>query len=84
MRMRYIVVTGGSRGIGAAIAEAFLKQGATVGLVAQNAQRLHETVQALQSQYGKDSVLSWAGDLSNADACKSICEQITNQLPVVD
>lgn len=44
---KVVVVTGGSRGIGRATAEAFVRVGATVRIVARNADQLAETAGAL-------------------------------------
>lgn len=46
---RTVVVTGGSRGIGAMIAEGFVKSGATVFIAARNADACEATAQALSA-----------------------------------
>jgi 3-oxoacyl-[acyl-carrier protein] reductase len=55
-----VVVTGGSKGIGLAVAEAFLAEGASVTLVARDAGRLTEAAKGLQGR-----VETVAADLSN-------------------
>src|SRR3546814_11863536 len=54
-----VVVTGGSKGIGLAVAEAFLAEGASVTLVARDAGRLSEAAKSLPGQ-----VDTLAADLS--------------------
>ena len=49
---KHALVTGGARGIGAAVARGLLEQGATVTIAGRNASALAETVQALGA-YGK-------------------------------
>jgi len=62
---KVIIVIGGSRGIGYAIAEAFLKAGAMVLIVAKNPDRLRDAADKL-SQSGK--VASQACDITDSDA----------------
>lgn len=56
---KHVVVTGGSKGIGLAVAEAFLAEGASVTLVARDAGRLSEAAKGLPGRV--DTV---AADLS--------------------
>lgn len=44
-----VIVTGGSRGYGAGIAEAFVKAGARVWITGRNEARLHETAQRIEA-----------------------------------
>jgi 3-oxoacyl-[acyl-carrier protein] reductase len=60
-----VLVTGGSRGIGRAIVEAFLDEGATVGFCARNAEEVAATQVALQD---RGSVTGSAVDVGDADA----------------
>jgi NAD(P)-dependent dehydrogenase (short-subunit alcohol dehydrogenase family) len=60
-----VLVTGGSRGIGRAIVEAFLDEGATVGFCARNREEVAATQLALQD---RGSVTGSAVDVGDADA----------------
>jgi short-subunit dehydrogenase len=62
-----IIVTGASRGIGKAIAEAFATEGATLFLCARNKQVLEETAATLQSKYSKSIIHTMAADLSKKE-----------------
>ena len=67
-----VLVTGGSRGIGRAIVEAFLDEGATVGFCARNADEVAATRQALQD---RGRVTGTALDVGDADALTSWVEE---------
>ncbi|GAB4191097.1 MAG: SDR family oxidoreductase [Wenzhouxiangellaceae bacterium] len=61
------LVTGGSRGIGYAVAEQLLSFGATVIICARGEMDLHSARDRLREQYGSDRVHGIAADLSEAD-----------------
>ena len=67
-----VLVTGGTRGIGRAIVEAFLDEGATVGFCARNADDVASTQQALQD---RGSVTGSAVDVGDADALAAWVEE---------
>lgn len=73
-----VLVTGASRGIGAAIARAFLQEGARVTLVARDASRLGATAQALARDFGAASVLTCAGDCANPEDVARVCASIVD------
>jgi NAD(P)-dependent dehydrogenase (short-subunit alcohol dehydrogenase family) len=60
-----VLVTGGTRGIGRAVVEAFLDEGATVGFCARNPDEVAATQQALQD---RGSVTGSVLDVGDADA----------------
>ena len=59
---KYFLVTGAIRGIGRAIAESLLSEGANVGLVARGRVQLEQTVDELRQQYGSKQVVDWSTD----------------------
>lgn len=62
------VVTGGSRGIGKAIAIRFAEEGADVAITARNIESLKETAEAIKSKGGKATLLAWdVSDVTQAD-----------------
>jgi short-subunit dehydrogenase len=72
-----VVITGASRGIGAAIAERFAAAGNTIILCARNKEKLEAFAETLQPS-GKANVLSHAADLSiqtDAEAFAKWCLQ---------
>jgi 3-oxoacyl-[acyl-carrier protein] reductase len=62
------LVAGSSRGIGNAIAQGFLEEGARVVITGRNASSLEATQNELSGAFGEERVLAWQGDLSKADA----------------
>lgn len=79
---RHILVTGGSKGIGLACAEAFGREGARVTLVARQPAGLADAVQKLKAQgieaYGH------AADLTQADAAQAMVDAVYAQQGPVD
>ena len=72
---KVVVVTGGSRGIGRMIAEAFVVNGARVTITARKADACHATAEEL-SQHGLCTSLP--ADLSTADGRRNFVEQLTS------
>jgi 3-oxoacyl-[acyl-carrier protein] reductase len=65
LRGKRVIVTGGSRGIGRAIASAFLDEGARVAICARGADSLDEAVRALGQQgevHGRPADIGRAGE----------------------
>src|SRR4029078_5672630 len=67
-----VLVTGGTRGIGRAIVEAFLDEGATVGFCARDADEVAATQQALQD---RGSVTGSTLEVGEADGLAAWVEE---------
>ena len=67
LKNRVVLIAGASRGIGVAIAEALLAEGAKVALTARGAAGLGETRSRLATMYGADRVWALAGDMRDAE-----------------
>ena len=68
MRGRGAIVTGGSKGLGLAIAENYLKAGANVAIVARTQATLDEARQSVASA-GPGRTVAIAADVATADGC---------------
>jgi NAD(P)-dependent dehydrogenase (short-subunit alcohol dehydrogenase family) len=77
-----VLVTGGSSGIGAALAEGFARAGATVGICARRADRLGEVLERVRA-HAPDS-RSWTVDLSDLDGIESFARRVEDDLGGVD
>lgn len=73
-----VVVIGGSRGIGFAIAERFLEKGRRTAIVARNAVRLEEAAVELKAATGAE-VLTILCDVSEANAFDLIAAELTRR-----
>jgi len=76
------IVTGGTRGIGRAIAEAFLREGARVVLTGRNAEAAEATARALVAATGREvgAAIGLAADLATADAATACVNAAVERL----
>jgi len=77
-----VLITGGSSGIGAGLAESFAAAGATVGIAARRGDRLAEVLERCQV-HSPDSTM-WTVDLSEPSAVDRLAEQAMDELGGVD
>jgi 3-oxoacyl-[acyl-carrier protein] reductase len=81
---RSAIVTGGSKGLGLAIAEEYFASGADVAILARDQGALAEAKQKIQTRGGKGKIVAISCDVSKADAIKKACDQITSEFGKVD
>ena len=70
------LVTGGSRGIGKAVARALLLEGAQVAILARNAERLAATVAELVNETGGKVVAVVADTIDDAQVARALAEAV--------
>ncbi|MEC8794721.1 MAG: SDR family NAD(P)-dependent oxidoreductase, partial [Pseudomonadota bacterium] len=73
-----VLVTGGGRGIGASIAEGFVRAGAKVYICSRRAETCAETAKAL-SEFGTCIALPVAGDISTAEGRAAVVTAMTER-----
>lgn len=83
---RLVYITGGSSGIGLAVAEAFLKDGASVLLIARDQDKLDKARESLVINTGRDagSIDTASLDISNFERVKEILEGKINSDGIPD
>ncbi len=77
------VVTGGSRGIGKAIARRLAEEGADVVISARTAETLDATAQEIASDTGR-TVTPVAADLATMEGCETLHREATNRFDHIE
>jgi 3-oxoacyl-[acyl-carrier protein] reductase len=72
---KHVFIAGASRGIGMAIAEAFLAEGASVSLTARGVEALEAAYEELGARHGKDRLFRKAGDMTQTEPIAAALEQ---------
>lgn len=81
---KVVCVTGSSQGIGRAIAEAFLEEGARVVLTGRNEDRLQETAAMFGKRWGNDRLLVIPGDLTKVEVIQRCVGEVRTRWQRLD
>jgi len=76
---RKFLVTGASRGIGLAIAEALLKEGANVAIVARGKEGITVANERFASQFGQERILALTADCAKEDQLLLVRDQLLSE-----
>ena len=82
LKNRTVLVTGGSRGIGKACVELFLKAGANLAFTFLNAEE--STNRTVKNYKGDSKIISCKVDISDAEKIKNCVEQIVSEFGGID
>lgn len=84
LKDKVAIITGGSRGIGYATADAFLKEGAVVILTASSQASAEKAVKQLKEKYPKAVISGISPDLSSLESVRSAFREATEKYGCVD
>ena len=79
---RRVIITGGSKGIGKAIAERFAKEESDIYLLASNKENLENTKTELQNKYNIN-VNYYADDLKTKIGCENAIKSVKKSLKIL-
>ena len=81
---RSVLVTGGTSGIGLAVADLFAGEGARVGIVGRSAERMEAALKALRTAHPKAKVVGATGDVADEDSMGAAVTTIASELGGLD
>ena len=84
LKDKVAIITGGSRGIGFATAEKFLKEGAAVILTASTQANADRAAAQLQEKYPESVVAGISPDLSSLESVRAAFREVTRKYGCVD
>ena len=84
LKDKVAIITGGSRGIGYATADAFLREGATVILTASSQATADKAVASLKEKYPQATVAGIYPDLSDLQAVRNAFNEVARQYGTPD
>ena len=78
------VITGGSRGIGFATAEAFLREGAKVAIAASRPETAAKAVEQLKQNYPEDRIMGIWPDLADLESVRGALREVAEKFGGLD
>jgi dihydroanticapsin dehydrogenase len=79
-----VLVTGGTSGIGLAVAAAFLEEGAKVGVIGRSAERMAAALGELGSGHPDAEVVGAVGDVADEDSLRAAVDEIAGRFGGLD
>lgn len=79
-----VVVTGGTSGIGFAIAGAFAEEGAGIGIIGRSPERLQSALVALRENHPGRLIVGGTCDVADEGALQPVMHEVVSQLGGLD
>ena len=79
-----VLITGASRGIGAAMANGFLQEGANTCIVSRGSEQLYETEKELQIAFGEERVFAERCDCANPESLAVLRNRMSEKWGGID
>src|SRR5437588_5360653 len=83
LRGKTVFITGGSRGLGLAMAEEFAQRGAQVAICARDAQELERARQQIEREVG-GTVMTFVCDVSDREQMENTVLKVQNHFGAID
>jgi len=84
LKNKRVLVTGASRGIGAAIARGFIAEGAKAYIVSRGSEYLYQTEKKLEEEFGQNKVIADQCDCTQPSLLNELNERIQNEWQGID
>ena len=84
LQNKVAIITGGSRGIGYATAQAFLKEGAKVIIAASRPETAAKAVEKLQTEYPQAELMGISPELSDMESVRAAFAQVAERFGKID
>ena len=84
LQNKVAIVTGGSRGIGFATAQAFLREGAKVIVAASREETAQKAVEKLRAEFPQAEIMGISPDLASMDSVRQAFAQVADRFGRID
>ena len=84
LKNKVAIITGGTRGIGYAVAELFLENGARVAVLGSRAETVDKAVASLSEKFGAENIAGYYPDLTEYNAVEEMVKAVKEKFGRID
>lgn len=84
LKNKVAIITGGTRGIGYAVAELFLENGAKVAVLGSRAETVDKAVASLSEKFGAENIAGYYPDLTEYNAVEEMVKAVKEKFGKID